>query len=121
MQQTNIVVTDFNRTDTSIKKALTQSRACTTVAGLRSAHLRAAADLTRLADDLRVMNLPGNASGQAHYVESDATQLATIFRQLANSASCPNYESQLASSDLDTILSSYPADTQNLVNTLDAD
>ncbi len=121
MHQTDIVVADFNRTDTSIKKALTASRACTTVAGLRSAHLAAAADLTDLADDLYAMNLPANASGQAHYVESDATQLATIFRRLANSASCPTYESQLASSNLDTILSSYPADTQNLVNTLDAD
>ena len=120
-QQVNTVVSDYNGTDVAIHAAISRFHSCSTVACLRASHLDAASKLTRFDSDLRGMSLPSNAGQPAHVVESDTTQLASILTELANASSLSTYQSTVQSSNINTILSSYHGDTQNLVGTLHAD
>jgi len=119
--QVNMVVKDYNRSNTAIETASTKYTSCATVACLRASHLDAASKLTQFDDDLRSMSLPANASQPARVVESDATQLSAILSQLANSSDLSTYRATIRSSDLTAILSSYHVDTVNLVKALNAD
>jgi len=121
VQQFTTAQNDTNRADSAIQAASTKASSCLTVACLRPAHLAAAASLTQLADDLRGMSLPSNASGQAQDVESDASQLASIFTELANSSDGATYRATAQRSDISSLLTSYSNDSMNLLNTLDSD
>jgi uncharacterized protein DUF4389 len=119
--QVDTVVSDYNATDTAIQSAITRFHSCATVACLRASHVHAASTLTQFDSDLRGMNLPSNAGQGAQVVESDTTQLASILTQLANSSDLSTYQSTVRSSDINTILTSYQGDTQDLVDTLKSD
>jgi hypothetical protein len=67
------------------------------------------------------MSLPSNAAGQAHNVESDASQLAFVFTKLANSSDATTYRATAQSSNISSLLRAYSSDTTNLLRTLDGD
>jgi hypothetical protein len=67
------------------------------------------------------MSLPGNASGSARRLESDARQLSTVFKDLANSSDARAYQATANRSNLSALLTSYSGDTQNLLNKLRSD
>jgi hypothetical protein len=119
--QANTVYSDYNATRGTILTAIRDSDRCTTVACLRASHLAAAASLSHFEDDLRGMSLPSNATGQAQLVESDVSQLANIFTRLANSPNGATYRHYVQSSNLESVLNSYPGDTQSLINALNSD
>jgi hypothetical protein len=81
----------------------------------------AASKLSQLANDLESMDLPDNAKNSARAVESDATQLATIFRHLGAAPNCTVYRQIGRSSDFATVLNSYPSDVGQLLSVLHAD
>jgi hypothetical protein len=114
----NTVVSDFNNSKAAVDTAIAQSKSCTTVACLRPSHLFAATSLRQFATDVRAMNLPSGAQQNARSVESDATQLADAFTQLANSANGQAYRSEVQSSGIDTLLQTLPNDTNNLLSQL---
>ncbi len=121
VQDYNTTYSDSSQVSAAIDSAEARIKSCTTVSCLRPTYLVAAARLNQLADDLRGMSLPSNAGGQARNVESDATQLATIFTELADSSDASTYRSTAQNSNLGSILNSYARDTDNLLNTLNAD
>jgi hypothetical protein len=114
----NTVVNDFNTQKSAVDNAITMSQHCPTIACLRSSHLAAAATLQRFAADVRAMNLPSGAQQPAQLVESDATQLASAFTQLANSANGQAYRSTVQSSQVNTLLRTLPSDTNSLLSAL---
>jgi hypothetical protein len=118
--QYNTIVSDYNDSDAAMVSASHDAQSCTDVPCLRGSHLAAAASLTKMVDDIQGMNLPDNAVGPAHLVESDANQLATIFTNLANSSDIGTYHDNAQRSNLSSILNSYPGDTQNLLNALNS-
>jgi hypothetical protein len=94
---------------------------CGTVACLRATHLAAASALTKLANDLGGMTFPANAQDPADRVRSDASQMAPIFVQLANSANIGAYRSTIRHSDLETILNAFEKDVPAFATALNAD
>jgi hypothetical protein len=116
--QRNAVVDDFNNSKAAIQNAINESNSCSTVSCLRPSHLDAAATLQQFDADLKSMDLPSNAVTPAQLVESDVTQLAAAFTQLANSANVQAYGSTVQSSGLNTLLRSLPNDTNNLLGAL---
>ena len=114
----NTVVTDFNDQNSAVNNAISASRRCTTIACLRPSHLAAAASLERFASDVHAMDLPSGAQQPAQLVESDASQLAAAFTQLANSANGQAYQSTVQSSQIDTLLRTLPNDTNSLLAAL---
>ncbi len=114
----NTVVSDFNNSKSAIDTAISQSRSCTTTACLRPSHLAAATSLQQFASDVRAMNLPSGAQQTAQSVESDATQLADAFTQLANSPNGQAYRSAVQSSGVNTLLQTLPNDTNSLLSQL---
>ncbi len=120
-QQVNRVVSDYAATSTALHQADSSSLTCATVACLRPSHLRAASMLTRFDADLRGMSLPPDAGQPAQVVESDTGQLASILTQMANSANLSAYRSRGRSSNLGTILNSYPGDYHSLVTVMRSD
>lgn len=114
----NTVVNDFNNSKAAVDNAIATSRRCDTVGCLRPSHLAAAASLRQFASDVRAMNLPSGAQQSAQSVESDATQLADAFNQLANSASGQAYRSTVQSSGVNTLLQTLPNDTNSLLDQL---
>jgi hypothetical protein len=121
VQQYNTIVSDFNTTGRALNNAGKHIGQCSTVSCLRPSHLAAAARLTQFGNDVRAMNLPSNASGAAQQVESDTSQLSTILTRLAKSQDLQAYYNTAQTSNLDTVLNSYPHDAQNLANTVKAD
>jgi hypothetical protein len=118
VDQYNTVVADYNASGNAMQRAAHDAQSCPTVQCLRASHLAAAAALTKLVNDIQGMNLPSNAVGQAHVVESDANQLSTIFTNLANTSDGATYHATAQRSNLSAILNSYPGDTRNLLNAL---
>jgi hypothetical protein len=116
--QYNTVINDFNHQNAAVDHAISVSRHCATIACLRPSHLAAAASLERFASDVGAMNLPSGAQGPAHLVESDASQLASGFDQLANSANAQAYRSTVQSSQINTLLRTLPNDTNSLLSAL---
>ena len=120
-QQLNTVSSDTNAANAAINGAGKSINGCTTVSCLRPAYIVAATKLTHLADDVRGMSLPSDVSGRAQDVESDATQLASIFTELANSSDVATYRATAQSSNFESILTSYASDTRSFWTTLRAD
>jgi hypothetical protein len=116
--QYNTVVNDYNDSKAAINVAIAQVDSCTTVSCLRASHLAAATALDKFNSDLTAMNLPSNAQGPAQVVESDLTQLASVFTDLANSASPQAYRATLQKSNLQTLLTSLTNDTNTLLDAL---
>jgi Domain of unknown function (DUF4389) len=116
--QYDTVVSDFNNSKAAIQNAIAISKRCTTVACLRPSHLSAATSLRQFDSDLKSMNLPSRAQAPAQSVESDVTQLASAFTQLANSASAQAYRSTVQSSNVNTLLQTLPTDTNSLLSAL---
>jgi hypothetical protein len=116
--QYNTVLNDFNDQKSAVDNAISVSRRCTTIACLRPSHLAAAASLRRYGSDVRAMNLPSGAQQPAQLVESDASQLAGAFAQLANSANAQAYQSTVRSSQIITLLRTLPTDTNSLLAAL---
>ncbi len=112
------VINDFNNQKLAVDNAISVSQHCATIACLRPSHLAAAASLQRFASDVRAMNLPSGARGSAQLVESDASQLASAFDQLANSANSQGYRSTVQSSQVNTLLRTLPNDTNSLLSAL---
>ncbi len=120
-QQLNTVSSDTDAANAAINGAGKSISGCTTVSCVRPAYIAAATKLTQLAHDVRGMSLPSNVSGRAQDVESDATQLASIFTELANSSDVATYRATVQSSDFESILTSYTTDSTSLWTTLKAD
>ena len=120
-QQFDTASTDLNHVNAAILAAASAARTCTSMDTVRPVQQQAATALTKLADDLRAMNLPDNANRSAGAVESDADQLSAIFTQLGNSSDCAAYHATARSSAFGTILSSYPSDVGQLLSVLHAD
>jgi hypothetical protein len=116
--QYNTVVNDYNDSKAAITTAIAHINSCTTVSCLRASHLAAATSLDKFNSDLTAMNLPSNAQGPAQVVESDLTQLASVFTDLANSASPQAYRATLQKSNLQTLLTSLTNDTNTLLDAL---
>lgn len=114
----NTVLNDFNDQKAAVDHAISVSRQCNTIACLRPSHLAAAASLRRYASDVRAMNLPSGAQQPAQLVESDASQLASAFTQLANSANGQAYQSTVQSTQVNTLLRTLPNDTNRLLAAL---
>jgi hypothetical protein len=72
----------------------------------------------RFVADVQAMNLPSGAQQPAQLVESDASQLASAFTQLANSANAQAYQSTVQSSQIDTLVHTLPNDTNSLLGAL---
>jgi hypothetical protein len=121
IQQFSTAQNDTDRADSAIEAAGAKASSCQTVACVRPTHLAAAASLTQLADDLRGMSLPANANGEARDVENDASQLASIFTELADSSDGTTYRATAQRSDISSLLNSYSSDSTNLLHTLDSD
>jgi hypothetical protein len=115
IRQYNTVVNDYNASSAAIEKAVNDSKSCTTVQCVRPSHLAAASSLEKFDSDLKAMNLACTATHPAQVVESDLTQLASAFTDLANSANAQAYISTLQSSNLNTVLQSLPNDTNTLL------
>lgn len=118
VNQYNTVVSDYNDAKAAINTAIAQIDSCTTVSCLHASHVAAAASLDKFNFDLTAMNLPSNAQGPAQVVESDLTQLASVFTDLANSSSPQAYRATLQKSNLQTLLTSFTNDTNTLLNAL---
>jgi hypothetical protein len=114
----NTVVNDFNDQKSAVDNAISVSQHCITILCLRPSHRAAAASLQRFASDVRAMNLPSGAQQPAQLVESDASQLASAFSQLANSANGQAYKSTVQSSQINTLLRTLPNDTNSLLAAL---
>jgi hypothetical protein len=71
-----------------------------------------------MADDVGGMSVPANASGPADRVQSEAHRLSTIFTDLANSSDATTYVATTKRSNLSSVLNSYAANTQSLLNAL---
>jgi outer membrane murein-binding lipoprotein Lpp len=121
VDQYNSVVTHFNDTRTAVQRAGNAAQTCSTVQCIRPSHLAAADSFSSSADNLQGMSLPGNASGSARRLESDARQLSTVFKDLANSSDARAYQATANRSNLSALLTSYSGDTQNLLNKLRSD
>jgi hypothetical protein len=117
-RQSNTVLNDFNLSRSAINNAIADSQRCRSVQCLRASHLAAARSLEKFDSDLKTMNLSCFATDPAQAVESDLTQLASAFTDLANSANAQEYGSTVQSSNLDTLLQSLPNDTNSLLNTI---
>lgn len=118
VDQYNTVVSDFNATGTAVQRAGQDAARCSTVSCLRSSHLAAADSFSSMADDVGGMSLPANASGPADRVQSEAHRLSTIFTDLANSSDATTYVATTKRSNLSSVLNSYAANTQSLLNAL---
>lgn len=116
--QYNAVVNDYNDSKAAITAAIAQIDSCTTVSCLQASHLAAASSLDKFNVDLTAMNLPPNAQGPARVVESDLTQLGSVFTNLANSPSPQAYRATLQKSNLQTLLTSLTNDTNSLLDAL---
>jgi hypothetical protein len=116
--QYNTVVNDFNNQKSAVDHAILVSQHCTTIACLRPSHLAAAGSLRRFASDVKAMNLPSGARGPAQLVESDASQLASAFDQLANSSNAQAYRSTVQSSQINPLIRTLPNDTNSLLSAL---
>jgi outer membrane murein-binding lipoprotein Lpp len=121
VDQYNSVVTHFNDTRTAVQSAGNAAQTCSTVQCIRPSHLAAADSFSSSADNLQGMSLPSNASGSARRLESDARQLSTVFKDLANSSDARAYQATANRSNLSALLTSYSGDTQNLLNKLRSD
>ncbi len=119
VQQYNAVYSDFSSTRGPIEKVLGQAN-CTTVPLIRQDSLAAATRLAQFDTDLRGMNLPSNAGASAQQVESDTTQLSAILTRLSSSPDCATYRADAQNSNIGALINSYPADTQNLLNAINA-
>jgi hypothetical protein len=118
VNQYNTVLNDYNASKGAINAAIAQIDSCTTVSCLRASHLAAASSLDKFNSDLAAMNLPSNAQVPAQVVESDLTQLGSVFTDLANSASPQAYRATLQTSHLQTLLNSLTNDTNSVLDAL---
>jgi hypothetical protein len=118
VNQYNTIVHDFNDSKAKIETAIADSRSCTTVACLRPSHLAAATSLDKFDSELAAMNLPSNALAPAQVVESDLSQMASVFNDLAYDANAQAYRSTIQRSNLQTLLNSWPNDTNTLLDAL---
>ncbi len=91
---------------------------CPTVACARPYDTAATSSLNAFGDDLRAMDVTGEASGAQQHVESDVTQLSSTLTQLAGSASASAYARTAQRSDLDGLLQTYSNDVRSLVDSL---
>jgi hypothetical protein len=120
-QQFDTTRADVNEVSAAILASASAARTCTTIASVRPSSQDAAAKLTNLADDLRGMSLPDNASSSAAAVESDADQLAAIYHELAASSDCTAFHTLGQTSPYGTVLASYLSDSVRLLTVLQAD
>ena len=121
VQQFNTTSSDVGAVNQAILAAASNARSCTSMSTLAPSQQKAADALSQLHDDLSGMSLPGNAVNSARAVESDASQLATIFQRLAAAPDCATYHSIARSSDFASVLNSYPSDIGQLLSVLHAD
>jgi hypothetical protein len=112
---------DIKAANNAIVAAGSAAGTCTTIASVRPSSQDAASTLTHLANDLRGMSLPDNATTSAAAVESDAYQLSAIYRELAASSDCAAYHSLGQTSGFANVISAYPEDTVRLLTVLQAD
>jgi len=121
VNQYNTLVTEFNGTGTAVQRAGRAAQTCTTIECIRPSHLAAANSLSSFAGDLDGMSFPSNASNSAQHTASDAHRLANIFGDLAHSSDASAYQSTAQHSNLDSLLTSYGQDAQNLLGQLKSD
>ena len=112
VDQYNTVVNDYNSSANALK-SISSPQTC-----MAGACLHAASLLHKFDSDLAAMNLPSNAQGPAQAVQSDLTQLTSVFTELANSANAQAYNSTAQRSNLETLLTSLQNDTNNLLSAL---
>lgn len=118
IRNANTVVNDFNASKDAIDTASVDASRCTTVSCLRASHLAAARSLDKFDSDLAAMNLSCTAVDPAQVVESDLTQLATAFTDLANSSNVQTYRATVQRSNLVTLLNALPNDTNTLLTAI---
>jgi hypothetical protein len=127
VQQFNTTSSDVTDATSALVTAAGAARSCSAVPSAqlspaqRSEQQIAAAKLTRVGHDLSVMSFPANATSSAQAVESDASQMATIFNRLGAAPDCTTYGNIARSSDFATVINSYPADVGQLLSVLHAD
>jgi uncharacterized protein DUF4389 len=120
-QQFNTTSSDVAAVNKAILTAASAAAQCTTISTVAPSQQVAADKLSQLHDDLSGMSLPENAVNSARAVESDASQLATIFQRLESAPDCATYRSIARSSDFASVLNSYPSDIGQLLSVLHAD
>jgi hypothetical protein len=120
-QQFDTTRADVNEVSVAILASASAAAACNSIASVRPSSQDAAAKLTHLANDLRAMSLPDNANASAAALESDADQLAAIYRELAATSSCAAYHTLGQTSAYGTVLASYLSDSVRFLTLLQAD
>jgi hypothetical protein len=120
-QQFDTSRADVNEVSVAILASAEAARTCTSIASVRPSSQAAAAKLTHLANDLRAMSLPDNATASATAVESDADQLASIYNELAASKGCADYHTLGQTSAYGSVLASYLSDSVRFLTVLQAD
>jgi hypothetical protein len=120
-QQFDASRADVNEVSLAILASAEAARTCTSIASVRPSSQDAAAKLTHLANDLRAMSLPDNATASATAVESDADQLASIYNELAASKGCADFHTLGQTSAYGSILASYLSDSVRFLTVLQAD
>jgi hypothetical protein len=120
-QQFDTSRADVNEVSVAILASASAARACTSIASVRPSSQAASAKLTHLANDLRAMNLPDNATASAAAVESDAGQLASVYNELAASNSCADFHTLGQTSAYGSILAAYLSDSVRFLTVLQSD